>query len=200
MSLTNPVEINLFPTRIYRVELDKNLIPSDISSEELDNIGYVDILNNSKYKKLNETVLTEASKVCPQHPYIGNWKIVGAWINKQKPGEEGFRFHNHVDSFMSCVFYVEGKDMSLILKEEARINRPTNVIEDSFFHLSISHSWHPEVALEVQAGDLLVFPSYQLHKANRNITNIDRISIAYNLFPSKVQQEKSVPWFMNLKI
>jgi len=200
VSSTNPVEINLFPTRIYRFELDKNLIPSDISSEELDNIGYVDILNNSKYEELNKTVLTEASKVCPQHPYIGNWEIAGAWINKQKPGEEGFRFHNHVDSFMSCVFYVEGKNMALILKEEARINRPTNAIDDCFFHLSISHSWHPEVSLEVQTGDLLIFPSYQLHKANKNTTNIDRISIAYNLFPSKVQQETSVPWFMKFKI
>ena len=90
--------------------------------------------------------------------------------------------------------------MALILKEEARINRPTSAIEDCFFHLSISHSWHPELSLEGQAGDLLVFPSYQLHKANKNTTNIDRISIAYNLFPSKAKQEKSLPWFMKFKI
>tara|TARA_B100001996_G_scaffold134202_1_gene102187 strand:+ start:1160 stop:1759 length:600 start_codon:yes stop_codon:yes gene_type:complete len=192
--------IDVFPTRIYRLGFDKQLIPSDISSEELDNRGYADILNNAQYEKLNKTILQEASNFCPQHPNIGSWTIVGAWINKQKPGEEGFPFHSHSDSFMSCVFYVEGQDMALIVKEEARINSPSDSTKDCFFDIAIRHSWHPEVRLPIEPGELLLFPSYQLHKANRNTTNTDRISIAYNLFPSKTRRKSSLPWTMNLPL
>lgn len=192
--------IDVFPTRIYRLGFDKQLIPSDISSEELDNRGYADILNNAQYKNLNKTILQEVSKFCPQHPDIGGWTIVGAWINKQKPGKEGFPFHSHSDSFMSCVFYVEGKDMALIVKEEAKINSPSDSTKDCCFDIAIRHNWHPEIRLPIEAGELLLFPSYQLHKANKNTTNIDRISIAYNLFPSKIRRESSLPWTMNLPL
>ena len=192
-------EVDVFPTRIYKLQLDKNLIPSDLFPKELGHRKFVDILNNSKYKELNETILKEASKFCPKHFSIGDWAIAGAWINKQKPGEEGFKFHNHTDSFMSCVFYVEGKNMALIVKEEPRTTRPFDTTQDTFFHLSVSHSWHPELALEVQAGDLLIFPSYQIHKANTNTTNTDRISISYNLFPSKNKQI-GIPWGMKFKL
>jgi len=192
--------IDVFPTRIYKLGIDKDLIPTSTSSADLDKHGYVDILNNPKYTDLNKTVLKEASKFCPHHPYIGSWTIVGAWMNKQKPGEEGFTSHSHSDSFMSCVLYVEGKDMALIVKEEAKISRPSDATQPCCFDIAIRHSWHPEVRLPTEIGDLLIFPSYQFHQANKNTTDTDRISIAYNLFPSKNRTENNLPWFMNLKL
>ncbi len=125
--------VDVFPTRIHKVGFDTGVIPTDVSSEELNFRGYADVLRDPKYKTLNETVLKEASNLCPRHPNIGEWKVAGAWLNKQKPGEEGFVFHSHADSFMSCVLYVEGSDMALIVKEEARTSKATNSTQDCFF-------------------------------------------------------------------
>ena len=192
--------VDVFPTRIHKVGLDTKVIPTDVSSEELNFKGYADVLRDPKYKTLNEMVLKEASSLCPRHPNIGDWKIVAAWINKQSPGEEGFVFHSHADSFMSCVLYVEGSNMSLIVKEEPKTSKATNATQDCFFDIVVRHSWHPEVELPAENGDLLVFPSYQIHKANKNTTDQDRISIAYNLLPSKIHNKKDLPWLIDLEL
>ena len=194
--------VDVFPTRIHKIKLDTNLIPSNITFREKNQsqyLDYEDVLYNPKYKTLNETVLLEASKVCPQHPSIGEWKIVGAWINKQKPKQEGFKFHNHTDSFMSCVLYVEGENMSLIVREEARETRQSDSTSSCFYDIVVRHNWHPELSLPVDVGDLLVFPSYQIHKANINDTDKNRISIAYNLLPSKIK-DNNYPWSVNLNL
>ena len=190
--------VDVFPTRIHKIKLDTKILPK-ITFEEKNHSNVVDILHNSKYKTLNETVLLEASKVCPQHPSIGEWKIVGAWINKQKPEQEGFKFHTHTDAFMSCVLYVEGKDMSLIVREEARVPRQSDSTSSCFYDIVIRHNWHPELSLPVDVGDLLVFPSYQIHKANTNYSDKNRISIAYNLLPSKIKM-RDLPWSINLNL
>ena len=202
--------VDVFPTRIHKIKLDTKILPK-ITFEEENHSKYfdyydtmpatnvVDILHNPKYKTLNETVLREASKVCPKHESIGEWKIVGAWINKQESKQEGFKFHNHTDSFMSCVLYVEGENMSLIVREEARVPRQSDSTSSCFYDIVIRHSWHPELSLPVDVGDLLVFPSYQIHKANINDTDKNRISIAYNLLPSKIK-DNNYPWSVNLKL
>ena len=100
---------------------------------------------------------------------------------------------------MSCVFYVEGENMSLIVREEARETRQSDSTSSCFYDIVVRHNWHPEISLPVDVGDLLVFPSYQIHKGNTNDTDKNRISIAYNLFPSKIKNEDS-PWSMNLKL
>lgn len=90
--------------------------------------------------------------------------------------------------------------MSLIVKEEPKTSKATNATQDCFFDIVVRHSWHPEVELPVENGDLLVFPSYQIHQANKNTTDQDRISIAYNLLPSKIHNEKDLPWLIDLEL
>ena len=89
--------------------------------------------------------------------------------------------------------------MSLIVREEARVPRQSDSASSCFYDIVIRHSWHPELSLPVDVGDLLVFPSYQIHKANINDTDKNRISIAYNLLPSKIK-DNNYPWSVNLKL
>tara|TARA_B100001175_G_C19437822_1_gene604520 strand:- start:59 stop:649 length:591 start_codon:yes stop_codon:yes gene_type:complete len=186
--------IDLFPTRIHKIAIDQKIIKSLAPFDDSKNI--TDVSKDVRYKLLNENVLKEVSNICPKHEMIGDWKIVGSWINNQPTGKNGFGFHSHSDSFMSCVLYLQGKKMSLVLKETARQSYPSDSTADNYFDIVVRHSWHPEISIPVEVGDLIVFPSYQIHKSNDNDEDVDRISIAYNLMPSKIKSQKSFPWTM----
>ena len=153
--------IDVFPTRIHKIKIDTNLIPKIIFGQDnySKSFDFVDILHNPLFTKLNEKVLREASEVCPNHQSIGEWKIVGAWANKQEPEQDGFKFHSHTNSFMSCVLYVEGEDMSLIVRDEARETRQSDSTTSCFYDVIVRHNWHPEISLPVHVGDCLLYTS-----------------------------------------
>lgn len=211
--------IDLFPTRIHKFKIDNEIINSTYKKFKKENnnwnlaefkfrcsdfniakTSFIDVLKNPIFKSLHKKVLKSAIQVCPVAPNIGKWKIVGAWMNWQKKGETGFNFHSHSDSFMTCVLYINGKDMSLGFKDRARTARQEDNSATATYDIYVTHTWHPEVWMDVEAGDLVVFPSYQLHSPNENYMDEDRISIAYNLMPSRAKMKNKYPWCMDLKL
>ena len=204
----------IFPTRVHKFEFDKKLLEtipeSSLKVQQIDEIistwqsnsktSFVDVSKDLKFKKVNDEVLRLSSLVCPTHERIGEWKIVGAWMNIQAPGQVGFDFHAHCDSFMSCTLYLKGKGMSLGFRDEARQANTSKSNEVSNYDIQVSHTWWDDIWLPVESGDLLVFPSYQLHKPNPNEADEERISIAYNLMPCRKQEAKRLPWSMELEL
>lgn len=198
--------IDLFPTSIHRFRFNKKILKSLPSTLlEVDpsiwsittSNNYIDIKDHMEFQEVNKEVLRLATQICPRRHNIGKWNITGAWLNNQKPSQKGFEFHSHCDSFMSCVLYLAGKDMSLGFRDIFRQSNNNAASNPVSYDIQISHAWHPDKWLPVIAGDLLVFPSHQLHSPNINLSQDDRISVAYNLMPNKKKDE---PWVMDLQV
>ena len=204
----------IFPTRIHKFEFDKKLLTaipeSSLKVQQADETisrwktnsktSFVDVLKEPNFKDVNNEVLRLSSLVCPSHQRIGEWKIVGAWMNVQAPGQVGFDFHSHCDSFMSCTLYLKGKKMSLGFRDEARQANSSRSNEVSNYDIQVCHTWWDDIWLPVEVGDLLIFPSYQLHKPNPNEEDEERISIAYNLMPCRGHEDRKLPWSMELEL
>lgn len=203
--------LDLFPTRIYKYSIRDELIDNILENyqfnrthrpdKEIDVVE--DVLNDPLFLQLHDEVLDTVQDGLPNTYAVGKWKIVTSWINLQKPNQTGFKYHSHIDSFMSCVLYLKGTDMHLAFKDTPRQTTPASVENASNFEIVVRHTWHPDVQIPVSAGDLSMFPSYLVHKPNENESNDDRISLAYNLFPSRVKKSESglnIPWAMDFEI
>ena len=206
--------IDLFPTRIFKFRLDPRLIEDVVKHKNKggSNHTYNEVFNHPEFLPLQEAVLSSVSPYCPggtprlrhmrskqQHDRIGKWKIVSGWINNQSPGQTGFSYHGHAESFMSCVVYLAGEDLSLYFRDEARLC-PADQSESTSYDLLVRHRWHEDAAIPTEVGDVILFPSHLLHKPNTNETDIDRISIAYNLMPTRTTPPDSPPWSIKFDV
>jgi hypothetical protein len=197
--------IDLFPTRIFKFRVNPELIKSTVKhkKEGGSNHTYDEVFNHSEFLPLQEEVLSSVSSFCPRGlegmNRIGKWKIVSGWINNQSPGQTGFSYHGHAESFMSCVVYLEGKDMSLNFRDESRLC-PADETGESSYDLLVRHRWHEDANIPAEVGDVILFPSYLLHKPNTNETDVDRISIAYNLMPTRITPPNSPPWSIRFDV
>ena len=191
--------MDLFPSKIHLFEIDQKLIDKALKGlpANTENFTYVEVYNDPHFKDLQDQVDQCANTICPSTNRAGVWKTVSSWLNHQPPSHEGFDFHNHADAFMSAVLYLEGTKMSLSFRDSPKEAMETNSRQKDF-DIIVRHTWNEDVCLPVITGNLLFFPSYLLHKPNKNDTDKDRISIAYNLMPSRKNAHDSTPWSMAL--
>tara|TARA_B100000941_G_C28283556_1_gene437805 strand:+ start:48 stop:671 length:624 start_codon:yes stop_codon:yes gene_type:complete len=107
-----------------------------------------------------------------------DFKITQSWLNKTLCNSNGHHLHNHPNSFISGVFYIQ-VDPSV---DSIVFNKSSQ----DFFHLPIksynnfnSSSWK----VPVTNGELLLFPSSLFHQVNPVGGKKDRISLSFNTFP-----------------
>ena len=196
--------IDLFPTRIFKFRIDSRIIEDAVKYKKKggSNHTFDEVFNHPEFLSLQEEVLKSVTPYCPSnkfHHRIGHWKIVSGWINNQSPGQEGFKYHSHAESFMSCVVYLEGENISLNFRDEARL-APADGTGRASYDLLIRHHWHEDATISTEAGDVILFPSYLLHKPNKNETDVDRISIAYNLMPTRLNPPNTPPWSIQFDV
>ena len=86
--------------------------------------------------------------------------------------------------------------MSLDLRDDPKESININQNKRDF-EILVRHTWNDDVNIQVEVGDLLFFPSYCLHKPNKNETQENRISISYNLMPSRYNANSPFPWCMD---
>jgi uncharacterized protein (TIGR02466 family) len=113
-----------------------------------------------------------------------------SWLAVSKKGQSHHQ-HEHPNTFISAVFYVDCKSGDLILK------RQNSVIQDGFnfnygikqFNPSNCGKW----TVPARTGDLVIFPGWVTHYTTENENDEDRIILGVNYFlKGTIGSEKSV--------
>jgi len=194
--------IDLFPTRIHKFEINTELIEKSLihTPTKRKGFSYKDVQKEPDFQDLKTEVEKHAGTIAPKSARTKKWKVVTSWLNVQPHSEKGFPFHNHVDSFISAVLYLDGTDMSIHFRDEPKqADRLDYNYSD--YEILVRHTWNEDANIQVQKGDLIIFPSYLRHRPNTNLTKKDRISIAYNLMPERfINENARNPWDMELNL
>lgn len=112
------------------------------------------------------------------------WEITTSWVNKSPPKEGNHFVHYHANSLISGVLYLE-------------VNKDTGAIcfhKDKFYNnlwgetLCIDFETVTEyntkvIGITPSQFDILLFPSFLTHSVLNNDSDIDRYSLAFNVFP-----------------
>jgi len=156
----------------YLLNLPKILNTGNLRSES------VYIFEHSLFAELKKTInehIKEYVNIVYPNSNIDVY-ITQSWANYTKPNEYHHK-HSHPNSFISGVFYVnaiKGEDMIKFYKDTPPIyqinhNQPNN-------YNSV------DVAIFVETGDLVLFPSNFQHNVPPTISKETRISISFNTF------------------
>jgi len=185
----------LFPTPVYTVNRDSNLIPKE--EKEIEKI----IKEGMEKKAGNSTStntyifdenLKELKQFCEQQIKIYVEQIINpkeeldfyitqSWLNITKPGEFHHE-HIHTNSIISGVFYISTVEDDKIIFADPNIGMK-NQIKFEFREFG-SNIWNSTFwFFPVNNNQLILFPSWLIHRVDPNEkSTTDRISIAFNVF------------------
>lgn len=104
--------------------------------------------------------------------------ITESWININQRGHFNYS-HDHPGSLFSAVYYVKGGPDKGALEFKSPIVPHTYTISNDLIQNFNAFTGHAMVIPPV-TGDLLIFPSWLLHRVNMSHSDEDRISIAFN--------------------
>lgn len=115
-----------------------------------------------------------------------NWFVKEVWVNRL--GHDGYQAtHVHANSIISGVFYLTGSDPSANLVFERGLGGGqfifSNFHEGSDVTAYNAARWQVP---QIDAGDLILFPSHLLHGVPRNEGG-ERISISFNAIPDRLE-------------
>jgi uncharacterized protein (TIGR02466 family) len=118
-------------------------------------------------------------------------EITGCWANVNLPGA-GHKMHSHPNNFLSGVYYVQVQDgADTINFHDPRVQ--TGIIRPPVTELTAENT--DQVVVRVQAGALLMFPAWLPHSVDPNRSELERISISFNLmFPSYAETMSQPLW------
>ena len=106
-----------------------------------------------------------------------NIRISEMWaiINKK---EDFNVIHTHPNCYLSAAYYVKAP----INCGKFEIEHPNSAKKYAFPEVEVRNELNLEVAsIEINEGDLLLFPSYLPHKVGQNQSNDDRIVVSFNV-------------------
>ena len=199
----------LFPTPLYFNQLDRAFHDEEKEcfNDELKNLennvgNYVSenihVLNDNRLRHLNkwfESCIHDYFNivVCPSEdvtPYI-----TISWLNCTKKGQYHHE-HAHYNSIISSVFYIDVDENTDRVKfHNNQYNNITFVKNTEDHNPYNSNSWY----LPVQRGRLLLFPSSLRHSVSTVSTDMNRISLSFNVFVKGVVGDANNKTFLDLR-
>ena len=100
------------------------------------------------------------------------WEL-DAWANVNEPGSIN-REHTHTGAFVSAVVYFQAEGTGSLQFMPYNFTYKMTLPQWPYF----GTSYYDPVD-----GNIILFPSYLLHKVERNLSNTQRINISFNAFP-----------------
>ena len=107
-------------------------------------------------------------------------KITEAWVNINDCKNTSDP-HDHPGSFFSAVYYVKAEKNCGSILFTTPISAHSHVINTKLDIVESYNDFNSSTRyVDPQAGMLLIFPSWLVHNVRPNLSNQDRISIAFN--------------------
>jgi len=188
--------MGIFPTPIGKINLERDLSSleknficnQNKNLKNIENVNLVSQTTNSRLldddilcdlksffeKSLNDffqEIFKPSTNVC--------LKITQSWANYTNINEYHHE-HNHTNSIISGVFYVNTNENSdkIIFSRNAHTSITPYDIDTKEYNLWNANYWQ----LDAEEGSLLLFPSTLYHKVPSVIGEKERISISFNTF------------------
>ncbi len=136
------------------------------------------VLNNKKLCDLKDIIVNELYKYL--HGilnYTNEFYITTSWFTEVEPNEES-QFHNHTNSFVSGVLYLQTTDKcgDIIFRN---FSNERFDLEATNYNILNSRAW----SYKPENGLILIFPSELYHKVEKNKSKEKRHSLAFNVIP-----------------
>ena len=109
-----------------------------------------------------------------------NFHIDNFWIN-MSPKYASNDYHIHNGSHYSGCLYIQCEPNCGSIKINPNINSNTDWMDFLTEEYKNSYHIYPSSEFTPKEGMMLLFPSYLPHKVNNNMSNKERISIAFNI-------------------
>jgi uncharacterized protein (TIGR02466 family) len=185
--MSNSKIMDLFPTPLYITNINKPISTQQkeylLNAPKIDNMGNLRgedgyVLNQPMFAELKQFIMQCIKEYVVSvyaNPNLDVY-ITQSWANYTKPREFHHK-HSHPNSFISGVFYVNAKPKEDMIKFYR--DKP------AFFDLLNGQSNNynsQDVAILVETGDLVLFPSNFVHDVPPTTSEETRISISFNTF------------------
>lgn len=139
---------------------------------------YLHEITHTPLQELFNTIQPHINHCCNQYGISKELKVDNIWININKFSNTNAP-HIHPKSILSGVFYVDAP-----LASGGIIFERPNSIENFLLHSHVSENtfltWET-VGYAPETKKLLIFPSWLKHSVSANMSEKERISIAFNI-------------------
>ena len=197
--ITNRKILTYFPQPIFRYKVEnyktfnKELEEYIYKLKEEDNEGVVRSNRGGWHSKsfkvrekgtIQNRFTQELSKYIFDVIQTYGWKCVPErvvvsemWAIINKPRDFNV-IHTHPNAYLSAAYYVKAPEKA----GRFVIENPLSVARHSYpAHATKTEYNIKAAALDIEEGDLLLFPAYLPHKVNENKSDDDRIVISFNV-------------------
>ena len=134
------------------------------------------VLGENKEIDLLVDHLNNEIKECATQVGLPELQIYNIWLNINPPGSYN-HLHNHLNSVLSGVYYVDAKpeqgNIQFERNDNGEYHIPDNVIKETYYTST-------RATYAAKTGALYIFPGWLKHSVQGNNTTQDRISISFN--------------------
>jgi|TARA_B100001094_G_C18159905_1_gene788630 uncharacterized protein (TIGR02466 family) len=153
---------------------------SEDNYHKFDNIINDVVTDNVKGHLIDKDILSKALET-GNGPILTALRLSSLWINVNGKGNYNVQ-HNHPLSNFSGVFWIKSPVGSGDIKFRSP-NTFSCYKEISFYTKAFKEQYNAYTSFNIppQEGVMLIFPSFLLHSVEENLSDEDRISVAFNL-------------------